>query len=212
MATENTQRTEPLPIPSPQPGPVPVPSGEAVHIGEDLDDLEKESKVHTFVVVGVVLFIIAIGVAVISFATRPKPAASGTMDDAFAVALQGDNVLTTIRVTFHNIGGKPLWIRDLKAQLTTADGKQYSDVAASPDDFDRYFRYYPDLRDRTIQPLKVETKVDPGEQVRGSMIVSFPVTLDSFNSRKSLSVMIYPYDTFVAPAGGDQPAVVITKE
>jgi hypothetical protein len=212
MATENTRRTEDFPVsPAPQLGPVAVPN-EPVQIGEDLDVLEKESKVHTFVVVGVVLLLIAVVIAVVSFATRPQPAASGTLDSAFSVALQGDNVLTTIKVTFHNVGGKPLWIRDLKAQLTTADGKQYSDVAASPDDFDRYFQYYPDLRDRSIQPLKVETKIDPGEQVRGSIIVSFPVTLDSFNRRKSLSVMVYPYDTFVAPAGGDQPAVVITKQ
>jgi len=196
------------PARSPAAGPVPVP---AIHITEDLDDLEKESKFHTLIVVGIVLLLIAAVVAAIAFATRPQPAANGTLDDAFAVALPGDNVLATVKVSFHNVGGKPLWIRDLKAQLTTGDGKQYSDVAASPVDFDRYFRYYPDLRDRSIQPLKVETKVEPGEQVRGSLIVGFPVTLDAFNARKSLSVMIYPYATAQAPAGGDQPPVVITK-
>jgi hypothetical protein len=182
-----------------------------VPIGEELDDLEKEDRFRTFKVVGIVLAAIAAVVAVISFATRPKPEGGGTMDEAFAVALPGDNVLATIKVNFNNIGGKPLWIRDIKAQLTAADGSQYSDVAANAVDFERYFQGYPDLRDHSIQPLKVETRVLPGEQLRGSVVVSFLVTLDAFNHRKALAVMIYPYASAMGPSGGDEGPVVITK-
>ncbi len=198
---------------TPQPDNVPPasPQGEQVHIGEELDEFEKESKSQTYIVVGVVLAIIAAIIAVFSYSMRPKPKAVGSIDEAYAVALPGDNVLATIRVTFHNVGGKRLYVRDIKAQLNTADGKQFQDIAANAVDFDRYFRGYPDLRDHSGLPLKVETKIDPGEQVRGSVIVSFPVTLDTFNNRKSLSVLILPYAGAMSPQGGDEPVVVITK-
>jgi hypothetical protein len=198
---------------SPQPSDTPpaTPPGDAVHIGEELEDLEKESKMQTFIVVGVVLAIIAAVVAIFGYTMRPKPKASGTIDEAYAVALPGDNVLATIKVSVNNVGGKALFVRDVKAKVVTADGKEFQDIAANAVDFDRYFRAYPDLRDHSIQPLRVETRVDPGEQARGSVVVSFPITLDTFNARKSLSVIIVPYAGAMAPGGGDEQPVVITK-
>jgi hypothetical protein len=44
------------------------------------------------------------------------------------------------------------------------------------------------------QPLKVETRVPAGLQAQGSIIVAFPITVDEFNNRKSLTVTIEPYD------------------
>ncbi len=212
MADDRPQPTQfAAATPQPDNGPPASPPGEPVRIGEELDEFEKESKTQTYIVVGVVLAIIAAVIAIFSYSMRPKPRASGNINEAYAVALPGDNVLATITVTFHNVGGKPLFIRDIKARMTTADGKEFQDIAANAVDFDRYFRGYPDLRDHSGLPLKVETRVDPGEQVRGSVIVSFPVTLDTFNARKSLSVLIQPYAGAMAPGGGDEPVVVITK-
>ena len=34
----------------------------------------------------------------------------------------------------------------------------------------------------------------PGGQIKGTIIVSFPITPDAFASRKSLKVTIQPYD------------------
>lgn len=198
--------------PSANQSPTPSNVEEPVHIAEELDNLDKDSRMHTLMVVGAVLLVIAAVLAALSYMTRPKPKASGTLDEAYAVALQGDNVLVTVKVNFENIGGKPLWIKDIKAQFTGADGREYTDTAANALDFDRYFRGFPDLRDHSIQPLKVETKVAPGEQVRGSVIFSLPVTLDAFNNRKSLAVIVTPYASFMAPNASEEPPVIITKQ
>lgn len=144
-------------------------------------------------VVVIALAVIAVIVGLISYGMRPKPGATGSIDEAYAVALPGDNVLATVKVTLRNTGGKPLFIRNIKAQINTDKG-EFKDEAANAVDFDRYFRGYPDLRDHSILPLKVETRLSPGEQIRGSVIVSFPITVDTFNNRKSLSVVIEPYD------------------
>jgi hypothetical protein len=152
-------------------------------------------------VVGMVLLVIAVIVGIVSYAARPKPGATGSIDEAYAVAIPGDSVLATIKVTLQNTGGKPLWIRNIKARLQTEQG-EYKDDAANAVDFDRYFQGYPDLRDHSMRPLRVETKINPGAQERGSVIVSFPVTLDNFAKRKSLSIIIEPYD---------QAAITISK-
>ena len=152
-------------------------------------------------VVAIVLAVIAIIVGLVSYGMRPTAAATGSIDEAFAVALPGDNVLATMKVTLNNVGGKPLWIKNVKAKLATDKG-EFEDDAANAVDFERYFLGFPDLRNHSISPLKVETKMSPGEQARGSIIVAFPVTVDQFNNRKSLTVTVVPYD---------QKAIVIQK-
>jgi hypothetical protein len=189
MSDEKPQSAEPVSEPQP------TPAGEQVHIGEELSDLEgKEDRLQSMKIVGAVLLVVAVIVAAYMLLVRPKPKATGAIDGAYAVALQGDNVLVTINVTFSNVGGKPIWIRNIQAEMTAPDGKTLKDDAANAVDFERYFRGYPDLRSHSLQPLKVETKLQPGEQTHGSVIVGFPVSLDTFSNRKSLSVIIEPYD------------------
>jgi hypothetical protein len=207
MADERPQAPD-----SPGSSPTTVPLPGPVHIGAELGELEeKESRFRILMVTGVALAVIAAIVAVISFATRPRPQAKGSIDEVYAVALPGDSLLVTVKVTFNNIGQKPVWIRGIKAQLTGADGQQYSDEAANAVDFPRYFQGYPDLRNHSLPALKVETRLAPGEQVQGSVIVGFPVTPDAFGHRKALSVTIYLYASSMGPTGGDQPPVVIKE-
>ena len=51
--------------------------------------------------------------------------------------------------------------------------------------------------------LVPEQKIGPGALAQGTVVVSFPVTQDAFDKRKSLSVVIQPYDQAVP--------VVLTK-
>ncbi len=146
-----------------------------------------------FGVVAITLLVIAVVIGIISYGLRPKPGGTGSIDDAFAVAVPDSTVLATLKVSVRNLGVKPLWIKDLKAKLTTDKG-EFEDTAANAIDVDRYFSGFPDLRDHSIAPLKVETKLDPGEQTQGSIIVSFPVTVEEFNNRKALLVTVSPYD------------------
>jgi hypothetical protein len=45
--------------------------------------------------------------------------------------------------------------------------------------------------------LPPETKIQPGEVVTRTVMVNFPVTLDVFNQRQSVSVIVWPYDQTV---------------
>ena len=98
-----------------------------------------------------------------------------------------------MNVTVHNSGEKTLWIHDIKGVLKT-DGGEFTDDAASPVDFARYFEAFPALKEHALEAIPPETKIPPGGQTQGTVVVSFPVTQDGFDKRKSLSVVIQPYD------------------
>ena len=74
------------------------------------------------------------------------------------------------------------------------DSGELSDEAASAMDFARYFQAFPALKEHALAALPPETKIPPGGQAQGTIVVSFPVTQDGFDKRKSFSVVIQPYD------------------
>jgi len=145
-------------------------------------------------IVGIVLAVAAIVIGTVAFLDRAKPQGGGSIDNIAAVEVPDQNlVLVAVNVTVHNSGEKPLWIHDIKGTIKTDSG-ELSDVAASALDFDRYFQAFPALKEHALPALPPETKIPPGGQAQGTIVVSFPVTQDGFNKRKSLSVVIQPYD------------------
>ncbi len=154
-------------------------------------------------VVLIALAIVAVIVGIVTFTLRPKPGASGTIDDMGVVATDPNNVMVAMQVTLTNVGGKPFWVKNVTSKLQV-DNQEYSDTAASAVDFERYFQAFPELKQHaTAQPLIRDIRIPPGGTVRGALIFSFPVNKDTFDKRKSLSVAVEPYD---------QPRpVVITK-
>jgi len=145
-------------------------------------------------IVALVLAATAIVVGVLAFVQRARPQGGGSVDSIAAVEIPNQNaVLVAVNVTVHNSGEKPLWIHDITATIKT-DSSEFSDRAASAVDFDRYFQAFPTLREHALAALPPETKISPGGQAQGTVVVSFPVTQDGFDRRKSLSVVIQPYD------------------
>ena len=138
---------------------------------------------------------VALIVGIFAFKQRAKPQGGGSIDFVTAVEVPGQNViLSAVTITLHNSGNRPLWIRTLKAQLTTADGKTFDDEAASGVDLDRYSQAFPVLKENAQAALFPETKIMPKGELKGTIVVSFPVTKQVFDERKALAVSIQPYD------------------
>jgi len=145
-------------------------------------------------VLAIALVAVAIVVAIVVWTNRYKPTSNGSIDDVAAVELGDKNsVLAIVNVTIHNFGEKPFYIHDIKVKVNTDKG-EFSDEAASAVDFDRYFQAYPTLKQHAIQALVPETKIVTGGEAKGSIVVSFPVNQQSFDSRKLLTVTIGAYD------------------
>jgi len=174
----------------PQPGP----GFDAGHvpITEEFDSAKRTlPPVAPLAIALIVVLVFIVGVAYIF---RSKPIAQGQIDQAFAMQ-QEDRPYSMVlmQVTLHNVGDKPLFIKEIKADILTDQGET-SDDAASAVDYSRYLQAFPDLQPYATEPLKVETKIAPGAEVKGSVMVAFPITKDQFYGRKDLNVTIFPYD------------------
>jgi hypothetical protein len=110
--------------------------------------------------------------------------------------------LVALTFTLRSSAEKSLWVHSIRARLATSAGDQISD-AVSAVDFDRYYQAFPALKTNTQPALSPEDKLQPSQEIKRTVLVSFPVSLDAFNQRKSISLIIQPYD---------QPVpVVLTK-
>jgi hypothetical protein len=184
-------------IPSPPPAPGAPASarqepGTSFHIGEEFGTAKKNLPPVKIVAIGV--GVIAIVALIASLAQRPHSATTGSIDDVVSVEIPDQNsIMVAINVSFQNNGTKPYWIHTIKANLDTNSGS-FTDDAASPADFNRYFQAFPTLKQHALAPLEREARINPGGRTTGTIIVAFPVTPDAFANRKSLQVTIQPYD------------------
>jgi hypothetical protein len=184
---------------SDRPGPLPQqipPASDRItefHIGEEFGTAKRNLPPARLVLICIAAVVVV--VAIFAFKERPKPQGAGSIDFVAATDVPGQNmILAAITMTLRNTAQKPLWIKTLKAQLTTADGNTFDDEAASAVDLDRYYQAFPALKESSEPPLSPETKLLAGAEQRGTIVVGFKVTREAFDQRKSLIVTIQPYD------------------
>ena len=162
------------------------------NIGEEFGTAKK--NLPPLKMLAITIAVVAIGFFIYALTQRSVSNASGAINDISSVEIPNQNsVMVAINISMTNNGKKPYWIHTIEAALETASGK-FTDQPAAAVDFDRYFQAFPDLRQHALAPLKAETKILPGEQVAGTIVVTFPVLPDAFAARKSLTVTIQPYD------------------
>jgi len=184
------------------PGATPVPAGPTINIGEEYGTAKKNLPPAKIVLIAV--GVVAVVILIASFLKRPTPQAAGSLDNVTAVEIPDQNsTMAALTFTLHNSSDKLLYVHTLKGTVTTPSGESEAE-AVSAIDFERYFQAFPTLKNGVQPPIPPETKIQPGETVVRSIIVAFPVTLEAFNQRKSISVVIWPYDQTVP--------VILTKE
>jgi len=188
-----TKASEPSPVPAVKRPGLDLGPGVGINVTEDMATPER--KLPPTKILLITLAGLAVVLAIWGFLGRAKPQGAGSVDNVVAVELPNQNaMLVAITVTLHNSGEKPLWIHTIQGKLKTPPKNEYLDVAASAVDFDRYFEAYPALKPGALPALMPETKILPGNDVKGTVIVSFPVKQDEFDKRQSLSVSVLPYD------------------
>jgi len=169
-----------------------IPSRRTINIADEFGTAKRNLPPAATVLI--TLLGVLVVVAGISFFQRAKPQGSGSLDNIAAVEIPGQNAtLVALTFTIRNGTDKAIWMRTIQGKLKTASGELSSD-ALSAVDFERYYQAFPALKSGAQPPFTPETKLQPGEQVKGTVLVSFPVVLDAFNQRQSISLAIQPYD------------------
>src|SRR5664279_6488461 len=163
------------------------------HIGEEFGTAKRNLPPVRIVLLCIAA--VAVIVGIFAFKERPKPQGAGAINFVAAAEVPSQNlILVAITMTLRNVAENPMWIHTLKAELITADGKAFEDEAASAVDLDRYYQAFPVLKESSEAAISPETKLLAGAEQKGSIIVSFKVTKEVFDQRKSLTVTIQPYD------------------
>jgi len=182
--------SSPPPVPPSTP-PKPA-AGPTINIGEEYGTAKKNlppAKIVLLTIAAVVLVVL-----IASFLKRAKPQASGTIVNVAAVEIPGqDSTMVALTFELHNTSDKILYVHSLQSSVKSPSGDATAD-AVSAVDFGRYFQAFPSLKNGAQPPLTPETKIQPGESVTRTIIVAFPKTLDAFNQRQSVSVIVWPYD------------------
>lgn len=192
----------PDPTPTPPPTPPQAPAtpqssqtaaaGPTINIGEEYGTAKKNLPPAKIVLIAI--GIVAVVVLIASFLKRAKPQGSGSLDNVVAIEIPGQNqTMVALTFTLHNGSDKALYVRALQGKVTTASGETTAD-AVSAVDFDRYFQAFPALKNGAEPPLSPETRLEVGQSVNRTIIVMFPMPLDAFNQRKSVSAVIWPYN------------------
>jgi hypothetical protein len=194
----------PDPIPNPAPDPQMTPaagqagvpqatqSGPTINIGDEFGTAKRNLPPVKILLAATAGILLVVGIA--SFFQRAKPQGAGSLDTVTAVDLPGQNsVLVALTFTLRNSGEKSLWVHNIEGKLLTSSGESTGDAVSSMD-FDRYYQAFPALKENTQAPLAPEDKLQPGQELKRTVMVGFPVTLDVFNQRRSVSVVVQPYD------------------
>jgi len=180
------------PTTPPQPTPPPNSAGPTINIGEEYGTAKKNLPSAKILIVAIAL----LGVAVIffSFIKRAKPQASGTLDNVVAIEVPSQGTtMVALTFTLHNTSDKILYVHEIQSSMKNPNGDATAN-ALSAIDFDRYYEAFPELKNGAQPALAPEAKIQPGQSVSRTIIVNYPIKLDAFNHRQSISVIIWPYD------------------
>ena len=190
-AGQTSSQETPAPVPPADPAEPPT----KFEIGEEFGTAKKNLPPAKIILIGVAIILVIGGI--LALVQRPRTQAIGSIDDAVAVEIPGQNsVMAAINLSIENQGKEVFKIHNIKVDLETPGGN-FSDEPASAVDLDRYYQALPELKKRAMDPLAGETVIAPGATVRGTIVVSFPIAPDAFASRKSLKVTVWPYRSTV---------------
>jgi hypothetical protein len=97
-------------------------------------------------------------------------------------------ILATLRIDDHlHI---PIFVKDLTATLTTADGQLLTTSAIEKLDLPTLYQTFPAIKPLSSAPLLRETTIAPGQSAEGMVILRFPITQDDWNHRQSAALAV----------------------
>lgn len=184
--------------------------------GEELT--KGTSHIVVATVVASIVVIIAIAIYVISgqkppaaageitrVIARPLHQESSGMDASGAVMAkeQFDQVLVFTHIKLHNQSKNPLFLHQVLTNVTLDTGI-VSVYAASPTDYERLFKAYPELAGLHGKSLAIDDTIPAGEWLEGDFVASFRISKAQWDARKSLDYDIgfrYQPDLKLTPTG-----------
>jgi hypothetical protein len=151
--------------------------------------------------------VVTIAIAVYVIAGQKPPASTGEVARAVAHYLHSetsgfdasgapmpkevlDQVLLFTHIKLHNQSKQPLFLHQIMANVTLADGVTSSYYAATPTDYERLFAAYKDLAPLHGKSIGIEETIAPGGTLEGDFVSAFRVSKQDWQSRKAVDYSI----------------------
>lgn len=169
-------------------------SSSPMHLTGPQTDEKPEREGLPFVPVLIALGVIGL-IAIAGYQVfAPHPVGTASIEKLNAVEMPGgDRVVVEVELAVQNTTDKPLKYHSSEIKLLT-DKEEFKDSPASSFEMPRIYQSYPALKQSSEAPLKQDTMVAPGQTVRGTAIVAFPVSKAAFDARKQIAAAVYFYD------------------
>jgi hypothetical protein len=97
-------------------------------------------------------------------------------------------VIATIRIKSQT--EMPLFLHDMWADVTLADGTTQRSSGASPSDYHNVFIAYPTLAPKQTSPVLRDTTMTPGQILDGQVIFHYPITGQQWDQRKAFKISV----------------------
>src|SRR5581483_1949899 len=175
-----------------------VPPADAGHIPMTEEMVSAKWRLPPILPVLVAAVAVALVVGIFVLVMGRSPGTGQILNVTGVEQVTKDSMLVAVNVAVKNVSKEPVAIKSIHVEMTPAAGAPdqsvLRDEAAPAVDYDRYFQAYPALAQNKMEPLRPETRLQPGETQQGMVIVGFPVNQEAFDKRKSLHMLITFYD------------------
>ena len=84
----------------------------------------------------------------------------------------------------------PLFLHDMWADVTLADGTTQRSSGASPSDYHNVFIAYPTLAPKQTSPVLRDTTMTPGQTLDGQIIIHYPISGQQWDQRKDFKISV----------------------
>ncbi|MGC2637857.1 MAG: hypothetical protein WA294_11810 [Acidobacteriaceae bacterium] len=121
-----------------------------------------------------------------------------------------DEEIVIVNVRMKSQTEMPLFLHDMSADVTLADGTVEHSTGASTKDYHDVFIAYPVLAPKQTTAVLRDTTITPGQQVDGQMIFHYPITAQQWDQRKDFKVYVnfLHQKDLVLPSTGVQSVTV----
>lgn len=104
-----------------------------------------------------------------------------------------DNLYVVLTLKIDNPQHLPIFLKDFKATIDSFDAGTITARAIDEKDLSNLYASFPGLKPLVKNPLRREVLISPATAVEGDVVLSFPITKDIWNHRRSsvLDVSFY---------------------
>jgi len=175
---------------------------------EERDDAARGEELtrgtsHVVIAAIVACLVVSIAIAIYVIANQKPPFATGQITAIWAhpqhtetsgldangmpmPKLVADQVMVFTTVSLTNKTDHPLFLGNVTTNVTLDDGI-HSAYAANKGDYERIFVAYPNIPVPHLTPISpLNTTIDPGQTLEGTIVSAFMMTQQQWDARKSL--------------------------